>query len=556
MVDTQDPWRKKSRSGFVSENPLSSAQLRAANPLSSARVHASATSTHPKPQPSLPERSPAVSLRRGDTLWEVAQKKLGNGTRWHELRKADGSKFTSQEARRLTVGTQVNLPTKTTAQTLSNATLRSNTHYTSTQVLGAEGIRHRELNPSSTPSTRNTQLSASPALYSRTSLFSSNLISAKNPVRREYPNSSSYQAKSTGSRDSSNTWNNNSLINGTVKGIALGTPTANRSTPPMPKTNSLDANRAIGRITERAWNEHFNSRSDIVRNIHQTTWKDRSTKKTLPFSDAKSRRPDNFIKLNNGRGVAVEIKGTPLAVESSEASKQRARDRTALSKRALLGNKKKGFHEVHSATTKVGLPIVGSGGNTALPGQTQKHVIIKPRGGAQPLPATWSERVKSLGGYKDSPTSTVRTRGANRSPQTRTFVAPKTSNESRAASKIPQVAKAVGESKAASMALRGASRVAAPVAIGLDTWRLGDAYKKDGFGKEFRKTAGSVAGGWGGAAAGAAIGSFAGPPGMIVGGIIGGVAGSEFGDDIEQGAEKLGKGIVDGGKKVWNKLFG
>lgn len=651
MVDTQDPWRKKLHSGFVRENPLSSAQARATNSLSSGRPHASATSTQTKPRASVPERSPAVSLRRGDTLWEVAQKKLGDGTRWRELRKADGSQFTGQEARRLTVGTQVHLPgvkpapspastvsvrrgdtlgeiaqrklgdgnrwrelrkadgsqftgqevrrltvgtqvhlpTKITAETPSAVTLRSSTPRISTQVLSPESIRHHELTLSSTPSTKSSHFSASPALLSKTSQVSSNLISAKDTAHRQYLNGSSYQAQSTGSRDSSDTWNN-ALINGTVKGIAVGTPipnrltrtsklnsspissqnvgtpTANRLTRTMPQTNSLDANRAIGRITERAWDEHFNSkyRSDIVRNIRQTTWKERSTRKTLQFSDAKSRRPDNFIKLNNGRGIAVEIKGTPLAAESSEASKQRARDRIALGKRALLGNRKTGFHEVHRATTKVGLPILGSGGNTALPGETQKHVIIRPRGGAQPLPSTWNERFKLLGGYKNSTTHAVGTRGANASPQTRKLVAPKASSESRTASKIPQAARAVGESRVASVALRGASRIAAPVAVGLDVWRLGDAYKKDGFGKEFRKTAGSVAGGWGGAAAGAAGGAAVGSvvpvvgtaAGAIVGGVIGGIAGSEFGDDIEQGAEKVGKGIVDGGKKVWNKLFG
>ena len=111
---------------------------------------------------------------------------------------------------------------------------------------------------------------------------------------------------------------------------------------------------------------------------------------------------------------------------------------------------------------------------------------------------------------------------------------------------------------------RGASKVLAPVAVGLDAWQLGSAYKKDGFGQEFRKTAGSVAGGWGGAAAGAAGGAAIGSvvpvvgtaAGAIVGGVIGGVAGSEFGDDIEQGAEKAGKAIADGAKNAWSKLFG
>ncbi len=111
---------------------------------------------------------------------------------------------------------------------------------------------------------------------------------------------------------------------------------------------------------------------------------------------------------------------------------------------------------------------------------------------------------------------------------------------------------------------RGASKVLAPIGVGLDTWRLGSAYKKDGFGEEFRQTAGSVAGGWGGAAAGAVGGAAIGSvvpvvgtaAGAIVGGIIGGVAGSEFGDDIEQGAEKAGQAIAGGAKKAWNELFG
>ncbi|WP_414585237.1 LysM peptidoglycan-binding domain-containing protein [Scytonema sp. PCC 10023] len=557
MVNTQDIRFKKSGGGLVSQSPLSETHPRAANPLSLTRPHATAASTLVKPQPSAPSRAPAVSLRSGDTLWEVAQKKLGDGTRWRELQKADGSQFTRQEAKHLQVGTQVYLPgVKMTMQTPHPVTLGSSTPRVPTQILRPEGITRREFTPGSTPSTKSTQFSASPALVSRTSQVSLNLLSAEGTMRREYTNGSSHPTRSTGSRDSSDTWNN-ALINGTVKGIAVGTRIANRLTrTSLPQTNSLDAKRAIGKITEKVWNEHFDSRSDIVRNIRQTTWKDRNTRKTLQFPDAKSRRPDNFIQLNNGRGIAVEVKGTPLAAETSEASRQRVRDRIALSKQALLGNKNKGFHEVDRAITKVGLPILGPGGNTALPGETQKHVIIKPKGGAQPLPSTWTERVKSLGGYKDSATYVVRTRGGNRSVQTRTLQAARTVKEPRVAKRTLQAARTVGESRAAQGVLRGASRVAAPVAVGLDAWRLKDAYHKDGFGQEFRKTAGSVAGGWGGAAAGAAIGSFAGPPGMIVGGIIGGVAGSEFGDDIEQGAEKAGKAIADGAKKAWNKLFG
>jgi hypothetical protein len=113
-------------------------------------------------------------------------------------------------------------------------------------------------------------------------------------------------------------------------------------------------------------------------------------------------------------------------------------------------------------------------------------------------------------------------------------------------------------------ATRGVSKVLVPVAIGLDAWNLKNSYQKDGFGKEFRKTAGSVAGGWGGAAAGAELGAAVGSvvPGVgtavgaLAGGVIGGIAGSELGDNIEQGAEKLGKGAVNGAKKLWHGVFG
>ena len=50
------------------------------------------------------------TFRSGDTLWGIAQKQLGNGARWVEIQKADGSTYTSQEATRITVGTVVYLP--------------------------------------------------------------------------------------------------------------------------------------------------------------------------------------------------------------------------------------------------------------------------------------------------------------------------------------------------------------------------------------------------------------------------------------------------------------
>jgi hypothetical protein len=55
-----------------------------------------------------------TSVSQGDTLWEIAQRRLGDGNRWPELRKADGSRFTDKESKGLSVGTQVYLPRGTT----------------------------------------------------------------------------------------------------------------------------------------------------------------------------------------------------------------------------------------------------------------------------------------------------------------------------------------------------------------------------------------------------------------------------------------------------------
>jgi methyl-accepting chemotaxis protein len=109
--------------------------------------------------------------------------------------------------------------------------------------------------------------------------------------------------------------------------------------------------------------------------------------------------------------------------------------------------------------------------------------------------------------------------------------------------------------------LQGIGKVAAPVAIAFDGYRLIDSYQQDGgtFGHNFQTTTGSVAGGWtgglvgaqlgaqGGAALGGAIGVWFGGvgavPGAAIGGVVGGVgggiagafAGSEVGEWIGSG---------------------
>lgn len=68
----------------------------------------------PNPQFSSPPAQPGQKreyrVRSGDTLWGIAQRELGNGNRWREITKGDGSTFTEAEARNLRVGMSVYLP--------------------------------------------------------------------------------------------------------------------------------------------------------------------------------------------------------------------------------------------------------------------------------------------------------------------------------------------------------------------------------------------------------------------------------------------------------------
>lgn len=47
-----------------------------------------------------------------DTLWEIAERELGSGFRWTEIRKADGTTYNSAQATRISRGTTVYLPTE------------------------------------------------------------------------------------------------------------------------------------------------------------------------------------------------------------------------------------------------------------------------------------------------------------------------------------------------------------------------------------------------------------------------------------------------------------
>lgn len=52
----------------------------------------------------------SYAIQPGDTLFNIAQQKLGDGNRWREIKKPDGSPFSEQEASNLQVGQEICLP--------------------------------------------------------------------------------------------------------------------------------------------------------------------------------------------------------------------------------------------------------------------------------------------------------------------------------------------------------------------------------------------------------------------------------------------------------------
>jgi exo-beta-1,3-glucanase (GH17 family) len=55
-------------------------------------------------------RGNSYTIKAGDTLYIVAQQQLGNGERWREIIKPDGTPFTDDEVRNLRVGEEICLP--------------------------------------------------------------------------------------------------------------------------------------------------------------------------------------------------------------------------------------------------------------------------------------------------------------------------------------------------------------------------------------------------------------------------------------------------------------
>ncbi|XZO00975.1 MAG: DUF4114 domain-containing protein [Microcoleus sp.] len=73
-------------------------------------------------------------IKAGDTLWDIAEKELGDGNRWHELQKADGSTFTKEEALHLEIGEHLYLAQGVSVPSTAIYSSSSNGNDTSTST--------------------------------------------------------------------------------------------------------------------------------------------------------------------------------------------------------------------------------------------------------------------------------------------------------------------------------------------------------------------------------------------------------------------------------------
>lgn len=90
----------------IKERILTPAQYKG---LSFVKLENAQTNSYSAP-PATPGQQRQYTVRPNDTLWGIALRELGNGDRWREIKKADGSTFTEAEAKKLQVGMSVYLP--------------------------------------------------------------------------------------------------------------------------------------------------------------------------------------------------------------------------------------------------------------------------------------------------------------------------------------------------------------------------------------------------------------------------------------------------------------
>lgn len=489
----------------------------------------------------------ATTVLSGDTLWEIAQKGLGTGSRWWELQKADGNGFTEREAYKLPNETIYTLHVIKPGDTLWN-------------------IAKKELGVGDLWTTLRTE---------------DDEPFKDEDVRKLKPGTEVY------------------VPIGVNKNKVKGNGLSDRWINYLKHCYKHKGDKVFG---ERRWVHAEDKKDESGKVIGRKGVGVKFDEQEYTLDNGKIReRPKMgrrldivWIKKNNKDVIGFEIKGSEEAANSLESQDQKSRDQEALDDDHKI-REKENPDKLHKPTKVIRiydkeppkeckedlieyLEKEGLIDETNLPKKAPSPVGSKEDPGVEVEPPNIDSRPQPqdyrspVGSEKDSeedaevdverrrpkprninpPRFNVPARPpAIESPKpidapTRPRTAPPIDAPARprTAPPLDAPARPLVRPPASTTVLSGVSRVARPLAVVTDVIDLTNAYNEDGgFGQNFQETAGSVAGGWGGAAAGAAggaaLGSLAGPVGTVVGGIAGGIIGGF-------GGSAAGEGIVKG----------
>ncbi|MBE9178546.1 LysM peptidoglycan-binding domain-containing protein [Oculatella sp. LEGE 06141] len=477
----------------------------------------------------------SVTVRASDTLWEIAQQELGEGSRWVELREADGSSFTEQEARQLQIGTEVYLPSTTTV-------------------------------------VEQTAISASVAPEPSTSAFSSPVQSVAYVVEsgdtlwdiaeRQLGDGNRWQElqKADGS----------SFTEQEAHQLQIGTEVY------LPNSERSPANS--NELGEQAY---VVESGDTLWEIAQSQFGDGNRWQELRKADGSTFTEQDIHHLQVGTLVYLSGAKTAVSPATSASSSAQSDQREhvirsgetlwTIAERELGDGNRwrelrkadgRSFTEQEVSQVREGtsvyiqtpLSLAGNVEKGVLFGSQQRYQLEPQRGDTVTgIRDTHAGRISKTTGLPvgaplirlDTPDNKTKYPHINANPQLTGKPDPHTRIS-------PGTLRAAGGT---ARVLEGVGKVAKPVAVVTDTIRLADAVEADGgrFGENTAVTAGSVAGGWGGAAAGAwggaqlgaAIGALGGPVGAGVGGLVGGLAGGVAG---AFGGSWVGENVV---KSFW-----
>ena len=524
--------------------------------------------------------APIHQVKAGDTLWDIAKAKLGDGSRWTELQKKEGGAFTEKEAHQLHIGTSVYLP-ETKSKNASQLAPKSQVHGADFRVDFKSTTREAaKSDDRPIPSRSDSVLAQSTSIaFSGADLIKA-VQSKSGGFSHPAGNQPSYQVGivqgksrfTQKAQESTLAKNGNHSLNlsDVAKGAAVGVYVANRKLTPkaVPTEASRAAKPLIYSVTDEKGKRLI--RSVRLRNIRASqgdiSGKLRNGTPVRSVVDSMKKhgwdhtaQPPDMVKFE-GRKLSVGQLRIPISRGYLTTLDHR---RIAAAKEAGLKRIPARIHSEHDPIRHDVPSRLGAAGQEEA--TRFEHREVKPRKGTLSAgqtsrykpgyqPQTWGEAVK-IRSAEQIP------RGYNL-PSTGSKRFPSIKHEASGASKAGAEALRGSVTKGiAGGALRGASRAALPVAAAVDAYDLTKTYQQDGLGSKFRSQAAGVAGGWGGAALlggeGAAIGTAIVPVvGTAIGGAVGGTlgyfGGSAVASKAEEGVEGAWNGFKSAGRSLLN----